>query len=102
MNTKGKLQLRRDTLKKWEQRNPVLENGEVGLIIKDEKGLPDLKIGDGITSFRELETFSLQNLVSSKNIKNIFPLTQSEYDALTEKRDDTMYIIITDENMKTK
>lgn len=46
-----KIQLRRDTKARWEQYNPVLLSGEIGIELVTNK----LKIGDGIHRWLELE-----------------------------------------------
>lgn len=44
------IQLRRDTKARWEQFNPVLEEGELGL----ETDTKQFKIGDGVNTFTNL------------------------------------------------
>lgn len=50
----NKLQLRRDTAANWEAANPVLAQGEIGLILDDNGKVVDQKIGDGVTEWKEL------------------------------------------------
>lgn len=45
-----KIKLRRDTLANWEAVNPILDEGELGIIIDANT----IVIGDGITSFNNL------------------------------------------------
>ena len=52
----NKLQLRRDTAANWETVNPVLAQGEIGLILDDNGKTIGQKIGDGVTEFNDLET----------------------------------------------
>lgn len=58
----NKLQLRRDTAAKWEAANPVLAQGEIGLILDDNGKVVDQKIGDGVTAWCNLNEFGNKNL----------------------------------------
>mgnify|MGYP000010230459 CR=1 FL=1 len=48
---KDKIQLKRDSKAKWEQNNPILAAGEIG--IETESG--NFKIGDGVKRWKEIE-----------------------------------------------
>ena len=67
----SKIKIRRDTTENWNDRNPVLDAGEIGIEWTDEAtGACKIKIGNGILTFRELPYFSgynipYENLVSS-------------------------------------
>lgn len=52
----NKLQLRRDTAENWESANPVLAQGEIGLILDENGKTTGQKIGDGVTEWKKLET----------------------------------------------
>lgn len=43
---------RRDTASNWAKFNPVLSEGEIGIVIDGGKGY---KIGDGVTHWNDLE-----------------------------------------------
>ena len=57
-----RLQIRRDTLADWVSVNPILLEGEVGLIIENG-GISSLKIGDGVSSFTQLKQLTLLEAV---------------------------------------
>lgn len=48
-----KISLRSDDLSNWISANPVLLDGEVAIAI-DEKGYPNIKIGNGTDPFNSL------------------------------------------------
>ena len=54
INMSNKLQLRRDTAANWEAANPVLAQGEIGLILDNNGKVVGQKIGDGETEWKEL------------------------------------------------
>ena len=101
---------KRDTILNWNVNNPVLLNGEI-VIIDDENYGVKLKIGDGSSSFSSLENYTLvPNVTTSNNSKilsitngnltwvdqpqyKIQPITQEEYDALSTKDSNTLYVI---------
>ena len=51
-----KIQQRRDTAENWETENPILEEGELGLVLGSNPTL--FKIGDGVTPWNELAVAS--------------------------------------------
>lgn len=55
-------QLRRGYKAVWEKNNPVLAQGEPGFVIDENK----LKIGDGITAWKDLEYIGNSNTESVK------------------------------------
>ncbi len=50
---KVKINLRKDVLANWMEKNPVLGGGELA-IVEDESGLLAMKIGNGLSSFNQL------------------------------------------------
>lgn len=50
---KTKINLRKDVLANWEDKNPVLGSGEMA-IVEDGNGDLAMKIGNGISSFNQL------------------------------------------------
>lgn len=46
-----RIRFRRDTAQNWEDANPILAQGEMGLLIPARK----YKLGDGITRWNDLE-----------------------------------------------
>jgi hypothetical protein len=62
-----RFQLRRDSLERWESLNPILLEGEIGLVL-DTKSF---KIGDGIHNWNDLDYSSnptiLQELGDSES-----------------------------------
>lgn len=101
---------KRDTDLNWEVNNPVLLNGEI-VIIDSETGATKLKIGDGTNSFSTLQIYNLVPDVTTSNNSKILsiangnlawidqpqykiqPITQEEYDALSTKDSNTLYVI---------
>ena len=58
-----KIQLRRDSLANWTAQNPVLDAGEVGIVLDNFNGRPSLyKIGDGYTAWNQLNAYSNFNV----------------------------------------
>lgn len=64
LNTK--ILLRNDTIARWESNNPTLSKGEIGIAIDNTSGitLKNFKIGDGITSWNNLD-WAIQDFVPS-------------------------------------
>ena len=52
-----RVQFRRDTQENWLSSNPVLADGELG-IVKDDVGYINLKLGNGVSSFSQLPFLS--------------------------------------------
>ncbi len=53
-----RIQLRRDIADNWSQANPVLAQGEIGLLIEDGTSqILNLKVGDGIKNWNDLPYF---------------------------------------------
>lgn len=54
-----KIQLKRDVLANWEKFNPILADGEIGLVanLDNPKKYTKLKIGNGVSKFSELPWF---------------------------------------------
>lgn len=51
-NNDGAIQLRYDTLINWDNANPILKKGEVG--VANDNGQRKVKVGDGITNWSNL------------------------------------------------
>ena len=66
----NKLQLRRDTAANWEAANPVLAQGEIGLILDNNGKVVGQKIGDGATEWKDL-SISLAESVIDRSIPAI-------------------------------
>ena len=49
------IQVRRDTLGDWNTANPILAQGEVGVILDGSNKVIGLKVGDGTSVFKDLE-----------------------------------------------
>ena len=98
-----------DTSANWEANDPILLKGEV-VIVNDSPEVVQLKIGDGTSSYTSLPfTCSLPSAGADDNGKilsivdgsavwqepayKIQPITQSDYDALTTKDENTLYVI---------
>lgn len=65
-----RVQFRRDTAANWQTHNPVLMEGELGIITDGAKGY---KIGDGVTAWKDLDypanpTQVVQELGSNENV----------------------------------
>lgn len=104
-----RIQCKCDTSANWEANNPILLQGEVA-IVNDSSEAIQLKIGDGTSSYTSLPfVYSLPVVVATDDGKvltisngsvvwqtptyNIQTITQTEYDALTAKDENTLYII---------
>ena len=101
---------KRDSEENWTTTNPTLLNGEVVLIDTSDGSLK-LKVGDGSTTYTSLSHFDfIPGATSTDNDKvlsivdgkpawvaqssyKIESITQENYDALTTKDDNTLYII---------
>lgn len=101
---------KRDSEENWTTINPTLLNGEVALIDTSDGSLK-LKVGDGSTTYTSLSHFDfIPGATSTDNDKvlsivdgkpawvaqssyKIESITQENYDALTTKDDNTLYII---------
>ena len=88
---KTTFQLRRDTKENWENYNPILGFGEPGYEIDTKV----LKIGDGITSWKDLETFGNGTIVTpdGESIKNYvdeqIPIIKTGNDMFVQKINNT-------------
>ena len=51
----ARIKMKRDSEKNWNQNNPILLNGEIALVEKQE-GI-ELKIGDGEKKFKEVSYY---------------------------------------------
>ena len=65
------IQLRRDTLENWQKYNPILSEGELGLILDDNE-TKQFKIGDGVRAWNDLPYIGFngnifENLGNDKN-----------------------------------
>lgn len=53
INLNATIKLRIDTSQNWEAVNPILENGEMIVVVKPD-GKRDVKIGDGVNTYTSL------------------------------------------------
>lgn len=101
---------KRDTHLNWEVNNPVILNGEIIIVDHETQGIK-LKIGDGATQYSSLQNYMfVPNVTTDNNSKilsivngnltwidqpqyKIQPITQEEYDALSTKDENTLYVI---------
>ena len=100
---------KRDSNLNWEVNNPVILNGEIIIVDHETQGLK-LKIGDGTSRYSSLQHYMLVPITASDNSKilsvvdgnltwvdqpqyKIQPITQEEYDALSTKDENTLYVI---------
>ena len=56
------IQFKRGTAKRWEELNPILDEGQPGFVIDENR----LKVGDGITPWNDLPYFGEDNVVNKK------------------------------------
>lgn len=75
-----KIKLRRDTQANWEAVNPILDEGEIGVILDSNA----IVIGDGVTGFKDLQEIPNQELPNEyfniyKNSKLLFESTTDFY-----------------------
>ena len=110
LNLNVRVKHKRDLEDNWELENPTLLNGEVALVNTSDGSLK-LKVGDGSTTYTSLSHFDfIPGATSTDNNKvlsvadgkpawvaqssyKIESITQENYDALTTKDDNTLYII---------
>lgn len=90
----GTILNRRDTKANWNSKNPVLEDGEIGIISDDN----DLKLGDGSSDYKSLKSIkedvkSILDLNSQNGI-SFWSGTQEEYSALQDSLSNTLCIIV--------
>lgn len=77
--------LRRDTRENWNNNNPVLYNGEIGVILEDPiSGHSTIKIGDGITPWNSLPEFQRTEGSLYEALLNYY--TKEEISGLLEKK----------------
>ena len=101
---KVKIQNARDVKSNWERNNPVLLDGEIGVVYDatDDPNQPRLKVGDGTTDYKNLPYFEdptkidkaqmgLPNGVASLDKHGIIPLSQLP-DIIGGTGDSTTYI----------
>ncbi len=69
-----KILLRNDTAENWETKNPVLFQGELGVVLSTSEEGRRFKIGDGVTAWKELQ-YSDEPLLTKVAAANIY-LTQ--------------------------
>lgn len=65
---KATFQLRRGLLEAWERNNPILAKGEPGFVLDKNA----LKIGDGVTPWKELDYIGLSQEDLAKAIEDYF------------------------------
>lgn len=89
-----KIQLRHDTSTRWQGANPILAPGEIGVETDTQK----IKVGNGINNYNSLSYVGNTiptNIVTTSNSTPlvIWKGTQSAYDGITTKDENTLYII---------
>lgn len=57
------IQLRTDSSENWKNSNLILLKGEIGIEFS-ENNHPKIKIGDGLSTWKELDYFSENNLLT--------------------------------------
>ena len=58
LNDASKIKIRRDTAQNWAELNPILDEGEIGIEwVDDTKAVCNIKIGNGIDHFNDLNYF---------------------------------------------
>ena len=62
---KTRINLRKDVLANWEEKNPVLGSGEMA-IVEDGNGDLVMKIGNGISAFNQLPYLYQQEFKTGK------------------------------------
>lgn len=62
---KTRINLRKDVLANWEEKNPVLGSGEMA-IVEDGNGDLVMKIGNGISAFNQLPYLYQQEFKTEK------------------------------------
>lgn len=84
---------KRDVESNWRANNPILLNGEL-CVVDMSDGTVRYKLGDGVNDFSSLPFVDeeLRSLIDAITYK-IQVTTQSEYDALTTKDSNTLYVI---------
>lgn len=110
LNLNARIKHKRDSEDNWELENPTLLNGEIALVNTSDGSLK-IKVGDGSTTYTSLSHFDfVPGTTSTDNNKvlsivdgkpawvaqssyKIEPITQENYNALTTKDDNTLYII---------
>ena len=65
---KTTFQLRRGAAAVWAKNNPILERGEPGFVVDENR----LKIGDGTTPWNDLDYIGESNIFNGKTVKD-FP-----------------------------
>lgn len=103
------IQQRRDTLKNWNEINPVLADSEIGFILDlDENGKQKsslYKIGDGSTAWKDLPLFGFNGNISKdfaeSDLDTSVPTSQSVLDKINDKISDLEYKLINgDDNVE--
>lgn len=84
---------RRDTSSNWIEKNPILNDGELGFETDTKK----FKIGDGIKNWKTLEyvadNASYLYDINSGTSFQIWIGTQEEYNAITSKNPKIVYMV---------
>lgn len=76
-NIKITFQFKRDTAENWTKNNPVLSEGEPGFVVGSNR----LKIGDGVTPWKDLPFMGESSVVNAK----------THYDFPSIGRDNVLY-----------
>ena len=111
INLNATIKLRIDTSQNWEAVNPILENGEMIIVVKPD-GKRDVKIGDGVKTYTSLpfcfaspeeileiqsQIVEINQILEAAGLKGGITLTIDEYQELHSANTtipDTTYNII--------
>lgn len=101
INLNATIKLRIDTSQNWEAVNPILENGEMIIVVKPD-GSRDIKIGDGSSAYTSLPFFTtslniselqqqvieINQILEAAGLKGGVTLTIDEYQELLSTNSD--------------
>lgn len=59
------IKFRRDILANWETENPVISNGEIILVLDANGDTTAIKVGNGVSTFSELQSYSSFDVTSN-------------------------------------
>ena len=89
---------RRDIAANWEDVNPILASGEIGIEGTPTVDMDRMKIGDGITVWTMLPYVAATDLgangIASPTLSSIVVLTEAEFAVLTPKDPTTAYFVL--------
>lgn len=89
---------RRDISANWEAVNPILASGEIGVEGTPTVDMDRMKIGDGVTAWKDLPYVAATDLgvngIASPTLSSIVVMTEAEFAALTPKDPTTAYFVL--------